>query len=226
MMNQPDTPTSTDQTPSASSPGVESQEMHWYVVKVQSNREKSIRDNLIRRIRQEGMDKYFGEIIIPTEKVIENKAGKKKIREIKLYPGYLMIQMIITDESWYLVRSTAGVGDFAGATGRPVPMLKGEVERMLGVQAEMVQGQSPQRIKTNLYLGCRVKVRQGSSFDGFQGEVSAVDETTGKVTVMIQILGRTTPVELEYWQVARLDEVGDERVRSEDKDKRDKPPKK
>src|SRR5437879_4177009 len=84
----------------------------WYVLKVQSNREKSIRDNLLRRIKREGLEAQFGEIIIPTEKVAETKGGKKKVTERKLYPGYLMIRMVLNEETWFLVRETTGVGDF------------------------------------------------------------------------------------------------------------------
>src|SRR5687767_3976870 len=95
--------------------------MQWFVLKVQSNREKSIRDSLLRRIRREGLDEDFGEIVIPTEKVVETKGGKKKVKEQKLFPGYMMIQMRLTEETWYLVRDTSGVGDFTGAAGKPSP---------------------------------------------------------------------------------------------------------
>ena len=97
-------------------------ERQWYVLKVQSNRERSIRDNLVRRIHQEGLDEFFGEIVIPTEKVVETKGGKKRITEHKLFPGYLMVQMVLNDETWYLVRSTSGVGlltTFAGSMSTP-----------------------------------------------------------------------------------------------------------
>src|SRR5579872_6751783 len=87
------------------------EQLRWYVLKVQSNREKSIRENILRRVRREGLERFFGEIIIPTEKVAETKGGKKRITERKLYPGYIMVQMILNDESWFLVRETSGVGD-------------------------------------------------------------------------------------------------------------------
>src|SRR5690242_17390725 len=106
----------------------------WYVLKVQSNREKSIRENILRRVRREGLERYFGEIIIPTEKVAETKGGKKRITERKLYPGYIMVQMILNDESWFLVRETSGVGDFTGAAGKPLPMQEHEIQRMLGLE--------------------------------------------------------------------------------------------
>ena len=102
----------------------------WYVLKVQTNRENSIRKSLERRIAREGLGEYFGQVIIPTERIVETKGGKKKVREQKLYPGYVMIQMILNDETWYLVRDTSGVGDFTGAAGKPHPMDESEVERM------------------------------------------------------------------------------------------------
>src|SRR5205809_7508394 len=91
------------------------EQLLWYVLKVQSNREKSIRDNILRRVKREGLERFFGEIIIPMEKVAETKGGKKRVTERKLYPGYIMIQMILNDETWFLVRETSGVGDFTGA---------------------------------------------------------------------------------------------------------------
>ena len=98
----------------------------WYVLKVQSNREKSIRETLIRRIKRDGLEEHFGqaddgevEVIIPTERVAETKGGKKRITHRKLYPGYIMVHMELNDETWYLVRDTSGVGDFTGAAGQP-----------------------------------------------------------------------------------------------------------
>src|SRR5262245_9758592 len=111
-----------DQPAATEAPSPADGGMYWYVLKVQSNRERSIRDSLLRRIRQEGLEEFFGEIMIPTEKVVETKGGKKRVTEHKLYPGYLMVQMVLNDETWYLVRTTSGVGDFTGSAGKPIPM--------------------------------------------------------------------------------------------------------
>ena len=97
--------------------------MDWYILKVQSNREESIREGLLRRVAIAGLDRYFGEIIVPTEKVTEFKGGKKRVIKRKLYPGYLVVQMEINEDTWFLVRETPGIGDFTGAAGRPTPML-------------------------------------------------------------------------------------------------------
>lgn len=178
----------------------DSQGMLWYVLKVQSNRERSIRDSLVRRLRQEGLDEFFGEIVIPTEKVVETKGGKKRVVEHKLYPGYLMVNMVLNDDTWYLVRSTGGVGDFTGAAGKPIPMREEEIQRMLGV--EQSRKEEPAKVKVDFETGDMVKIKDGP-FDTFQGTIHAIDEANGKITVLIEIFGRSTPVDLEYWQVER-----------------------
>lgn len=178
-------------------------EMQWYVLKVQTNRERTIRDTILKRIRLEGMEEYFGEIRIPTEKVVETKGGKRKVREQKLFPGYIMIQMILTDESWHLVRSTSGVGDFTGAAGKPVPMQEHEVQRLTGKAQESGEAAEEKvQIKFAVSPGDLVKVKEGP-FENFEGRVDSLDHHTGKVKVMIEIFGRSTEVELEHWQVEK-----------------------
>lgn len=176
--------------------------MRWYVLKVQSNREKSIRENILRRIKREALERYFGEIIIPTEKIAETKGGKKRVTEQKLYPGYIMIQMILNEESWFLVRETSGVGDFTGAGGKPVPMLDHEIQRMLGQETARTEVTQP-KIKINFSPGDTVKIKEGP-FESFEGTVDSVDEASGRVNVLIEIFGRSTPAELEYWQIERV----------------------
>jgi len=178
--------------------------LHWYVLKVQSNREKSIRDSLVRRIKREGVEDYFGEIVIPTEKVVETKGGKRKIREQKLFPGYMMIQCRLTDETWFLVRDTSGVGDFTGAAGRPIPMQEHEIQRMLGEPQAPGEEEKPHRpvVRFSVQVGDVVKVKEGA-FESFEGSVDSLDETSGKVKVIIEIFGRPTEVELEHWQVEK-----------------------
>jgi len=181
-------------------------DFQWYILKVQSNREKSIADALKRKIRVEGLERYFAkttdgkdiQVIVPTEKVTEFKAGKKKIVERKLYPGYIVVQMHITDETWFAVRETSGIGDFTGAGGKPSPMLPHEVARI--TQSEEEESAETPKLDIKFKVSDRVKVKDGT-FEGFEGEVSAIDPQSGKITVMINIFGRSTPVELEYWQV-------------------------
>ena len=172
--------------------------MDWYILKVQSNRERSIAASLQRKVAIEGLERYFGQIVVPTEKVTEFKGGKKKIVERKLYPGYIVVQMAINDDTWFAVRETSGIGDFTGSGGKPTPMLAHEVARIVQTEEE-VADESP-KLDIRFKLADKIKVKEGT-FEGFEGEVSAIDQQSGKITVMISIFGRSTPVELEYWQV-------------------------
>ena len=112
----------------------DSQTFEWYILKVQVNRETSIRDGLLRRIKMEGLEEYFEEVIVPTEDIVEfTRSGKRKVVKRKLYPGYIMVNMMLQDDSWFLVRETPGIGDFTGTLGKPSPMPADEVERILSV---------------------------------------------------------------------------------------------
>ncbi len=172
--------------------------MDWYILKVQSNREDSIRESLQRRVAIAGLDRYFSEVIVPTEMVSEFKGGKKRIVKRKLYPGYLVVHMEINEDTWFLVRETPGIGDFTGSVGKPTPMLPHEVQRIIAKQEEKTD-EAP-KLKIAFNKGDRVKINEGT-FENFEGEVEAIDEANGRVTVMINIFGRSTPVELEYWQI-------------------------
>ena len=172
--------------------------LEWYILKVQSNRESSIADALQRRVAVAGLDDYFGNIVVPTEKVTEFKGGKKRVVQRKLYPGYILAQMCINDDTWFLVRETPGIGDFTGSGGKPTPMLPHEVQRIVSKQEEKTD-EAP-KLKISFGVGDRVKINEGT-FENFEGEVSTLDQASGRVTVMINIFGRSTPVELEYWQV-------------------------
>ena len=175
--------------------------MQWYILKVQSNREKSIADALRRRVKIAGLDAFFGEIIVPTEKRTEFKGGKKKIVNQKLWPGYIVAQMAINDDTWFLVRETPGIGDFTGAAGKPTPLPPQDVDRIVA-KPEDEETKQP-TLKISFGVGDRVKINEGT-FDNFEGEVSTIDEASGRIQVMINIFGRSTPVELEYWQVETL----------------------
>jgi transcriptional antiterminator NusG len=175
--------------------------MDWYILKVQSNREESIREGLQRRVAVAGLDKYFGDIIVPVEMVSEFKGGKKRVVKRKLYPGYLVVRMEINEDTWFLVRETPGIGDFTGSAGKPTPMLAHEVSKIVAKQEEKVD-EAP-KLKIAFGVGDRVKINEGT-FENFEGEVDAVDEASGRVTVMINIFGRSTPVELEYWQIEAI----------------------
>lgn len=191
-----DKPSATDSGDSARQP--EEGKKNWYILKVQVNREDPIKKSLERRVKIAGLEAYFGEILVPTEKVTEIRGDKKRIVKKKLYPGYIMINMEINDDTWYLVRETSGIGDFTGAAGKPTPMLQHEVQRMLNLEKE-VPGDAP-KLKVGYEVGSQVKVKDGT-FENFEGVVDAIDLTSGRVTVIINLFGRSTPVELEYWQI-------------------------
>lgn len=183
--------------------GDDSSPMQWYVLKVTNNREKTVKSTLERRIKREGMERFFGEIVIPTQKVVDAKGGKKRVVEQKRFPGYMMIQMHLNDESWHLVRDTTGVADFTGAAGKPIAMQSGEVEKMLGTQREEESATEPTKVRIDLAVGEMVKVKDGP-FESFEGSVESIDETHGKINVLIEIFGRPTRTEFEYWQVEKV----------------------
>lgn len=172
---------------------------HWYVVKVQSGREESIKEAIEKRVKIEGLEEYFGQIVIPTKSVTEMRNGKRVTKEQKLFPGYLMAEVEFNDRILYLFRETSGVGDFVGGTiNRPPPPLsQREVDRMIGVK-HGEPTEVPSRPKFD--KGDKVKVTVGT-FSGMEGEVKEIIESLGKVRVELTIFGRPVSVEHEYWQV-------------------------
>jgi transcriptional antiterminator NusG len=176
-------------------------EQRWYILKVQVNREESIRDALLRRVKIEGLDRFFGDIVVPTEDVAEfSKSGKRRIVKKKLYPGYIMVHMAINDDTWFLVRETPGIGDFTGSAGKPTPMNPADVERILNLRGSKEDAETQIKTAIPYKASDRVRVKEGY-FQNFEGDVESVDEANGRVTVMINIFGRSTPVELEHWQI-------------------------
>ena len=173
----------------------------WYILKVQANREEAVMKSLQRRAAIAGYEAYFGDILIPTEKVTDFRGGKKKVTKTKLYPGYLVVSMEITEETWFLVRETPGIGDFAGALGRPTPILEHEVQKILN--SEHADAVDSPKLKINFQVGDKIKVKEGT-FENFEGDVHQIDLSNGCVTVMINIFGRSTPVKLEYWQIEAM----------------------
>ena len=174
--------------------------MDWYILKVQSNREDRFARRLSGKMKIAGLERYFDEVIVPTEKVTEFKGGKKKVVERKLYPGYIVVHMEINDDTWFLVRETSGHRRLhrrrrqadADAARTKWPRIVSDRGRRNRRSAEARTSSSP--------TGDRVKINEGN-FENFEGEVDTIDEASGRVTVMINIFGRSTPVELEYWQI-------------------------
>ena len=179
-------------------------EMKWYILKVQVNRESSICDALQRRVKMAGMESMFGEVLVPTEDVREfTKSGRQRIVKRKLYPGYIVVRMIINDDTWFLVRETSGIGDFTGAVGKPAPLEESEIERIVAstkIGEDEEKGEDQIKVQFPYKTGDRVRVKEGY-FQNHEGEVSAIDERNGRITVMINIFGRPNPVELDHWHV-------------------------
>ena len=178
----------------------------WYILKVQVNREDSIRQALQRRYLRDGLEEYFGDVVVPTEDVAEfTKSGKRRIVKRKLYPGYIMVHMAINDDTWFVVRETPGIGDFTGSGGRPTPMDAVDVERILKVgKPEEEASDATVRAAIPFAPNDQIRVKEGN-FQNFEGTVETIDEAKGHVTVLFSIFGRPTPVELPHWQIEKLD---------------------
>ena len=178
--------------------------MKWYVLRVASNKEESVRDALVRKVKIEGLESRIGRILVPTLKEKKMKAGVLKIVERKLYPGYVFVEMATEEDGsvnegvWFLIKETSGVGDFIGSDGKPTSMPDQDVTGMLAASEKAEE--QPGLSGLNIHKGDQVKITDGA-FESFEGEVGTIDEASGRVTVMINIFGRSTPVELEYWQI-------------------------
>ena len=181
----------------------ENPDLKWYVLRVQSNKEESVQENLEKRIKVHDLQDRIVRVLVPVEKVSEIKGGKKRISKRKVYPGYVMVQMVFDDDTWYLVRETPGIGDFVGGAPntRPMPMPQHEVDKMLG-EAEKDDDDLP-TLKIAFNEGDSVKINEGH-FENFNGVVREVIPAKGVVIVEVTIFGRPTPVELEYWQIETI----------------------
>ncbi len=174
--------------------------MRWYVVHAYSGFEKSVQKNLLERIRRSGMQDRFGEILVPVEEVVEMKLGQKSISERKFFPGYILVQMDMTDESWHLVKSTPKVTGFVGGTSnKPTPISEKEVQNILRQVQEGVEKPKP---KVLFEVGEAVRVTEGP-FTDFHGNVEEVNYDKSKLRVSVMIFGRSTPVELDFGQVEK-----------------------
>ena len=178
--------------------------MDWYIIKVAFNREDGIRDALLKRIKRAGLEELFGEILVPTEDVVTYaRNGTRRVVKRKLYPGYIMAYMALNDDSWFLVRETPGVGDFTGSGGKPTPMLPEDVEKIVKKPVDDDEEEPAMKTAIPFRVGDRVRVKEGN-FQNLEGEVEKVDESNGRVTVIISIFGRSTPVEIDHWQIEEI----------------------
>ncbi|MDB4052468.1 transcription termination/antitermination protein NusG [Octadecabacter sp.] len=171
----------------------------WYSVSVLSNFEKKIAETIRVTAEEQGLTDQIAEVLVPTEEVIEVRRGKKVTAERRFMPGYVLVQMEMSDEGYHLVNSINRVTGFLGPQGRPMPMRDAEVQQILG---RVEEGQETPRSIINFEIGEKVKVNEGP-FEDFDGMVEEVDEENNRLKVTVSIFGRATPVELEFTQVTK-----------------------
>jgi len=170
----------------------------WYVLHTYSGYEDAVAKNLKQRIESLGMEDKIFSVLVPKEKKIKIKNGKRKTVEEKIYPGYVLVEMIVTDDSWYVVRNTPRVTGFIGAGTTPVPVSLKEIENLkkrIGIEVP--------KYKVDVSIGSLVKVTDGP-FKDFEGKISEIDESKGKLKVLVNIFGRDTPVEVDSLQIKKL----------------------
>jgi transcriptional antiterminator NusG len=169
----------------------------WYVVHCYSGYEKKVRHNLEQRIETMGMKEKIFDVFVPTEEEIEVKEGKRRTVERRVFPGYILVNMILSEESWYVVRNTPGVTGFVGMGNQPIPLRPEEVALIV----KRMEADAP-RIKVTFRVGERIRIVDGP-FNDFRGTVAEIDMERAKVRVMVNFFGRETPVELDFLQVEK-----------------------
>ncbi len=174
------------------------QKRNWYVIHTYSGYEESVAKNLRQRVDSLGMEDKIFDVLVPKEKKIKIKSGKRKNVEEKIYPGYVLVEMIVTDDSWYVVRNTPNVTGFVGVGTTPVPVSQEEIDSL-----KKRMGTETPSYKIEVKVGDSVKVTDGP-FKDSDGKVSEVDQERGKVKVMVNMFGRDTPVELDSLQIKKL----------------------
>lgn len=171
---------------------------NWYVLHTYSGYEEAVVRNLKQRIESMGMEDKIFNVLVPTERKIKIKSGKRKVVEEKVYPGYVLVEMIVTDDSWYVVRNTPRVTGFVGSGTTPTPISPEEIKDL---QKRM--GVEEPKYKIDFALGDSVKITDGP-FKDTDGKVAEIDEDRGRVKVLISMFGRETPVELDFLQVKKI----------------------
>jgi transcriptional antiterminator NusG len=174
--------------------------MRWYIIHCYSGFEKKVAQSIQEQSTAQGMNDLFEDIVVPTEEVVEMRRGQKVASERRFFPGYVLVNMEMTDQTWHLVRNTPKVTGFLGGGGRPVPISDAEAQRVIRQVAEGVENPKP---SITFEIGEMVRVSDGP-FTSFNGTVQDVDEDRARLKVAVSIFGRATPVELEYTQVEKV----------------------
>lgn len=173
-------------------------EKQWFVIHTYAGYENKVKDNLEKRAESMHMEDHIFRVIVPMEDEIQVKDGRKKVVQRKVFPGYVLVEMILTDHSWYVVRNTSGVTGFVGAGNKPVPLKEEEINAILE-QMGVIEG----RVKLQFAVGESVRVKEGP-FENFIGVVDELFPDKGKLKVSVSMFGRETPVELEFYQVEKI----------------------
>jgi transcriptional antiterminator NusG len=179
---------------------VAERQKQWYVIHTYSGYENKVKTNLEKRVTSMGMEDKIFRVMVPVEEAMEIKDGKKRVVQKKIFPGYVLVEMVMTDDSWYVVRNTPGVTGFVGSGNRPTPLLEDEVQQILRQMG--LTDQKP-RPRLDLEVGQNIRVRSGP-FDGFIGVIDEIDIERGKLRVLVSMFGRETPLELDFTQVEKL----------------------
>jgi transcriptional antiterminator NusG len=175
-------------------------EMAWYVVHTYSGFEHKVKLSLEERSKQLKKEQFFGEVVVPEENVVELVKGQKRTTKRRFFPGYILVKMILTDETWHIVKNTPKVTVFVGDKLKPVPVSEAEIQKMTN---RIVEGQAKPRPRVSFQEGENVKVVDGP-FSNFNGVIEEVNHDKGKVKVLVSIFGRSTPVELDFIQVEKV----------------------
>jgi transcriptional antiterminator NusG len=180
--------------------------MQWYVLRVAANKEVQVKESLDQKVEKEGLADLIGRIEVPVEQIKRIRGSKQTIHKRKLYPGYVFMEMEATEDgrvpekAWFTIKGTSGVGDFIGTEGMPTPMRDTDVAKML-LEAEKPE-EAPS-IKVEFRKGDQIKIREGA-FENFEGVVDSIDSERGIVKVIVTIFGRSTTLDIEYWQIEKV----------------------
>jgi transcription termination/antitermination protein NusG len=180
--------------------------MKWYVLRVASNKEMHVKDVLTTKVKALGITDVIGRIEVPVEKVKKVRGSKQTVHKRKLYPGYIFMEMEtekdgkVPEKAWFVIKEVPGVGDFVGTEGMPTAMRDTDVAKML---VEVEKPEEAPSIKVDFKKGDQIKIREGP-FESFEGTVEAIDQDRGIVKVIVEIFGRSTPLDIEYWQIEKV----------------------
>lgn len=172
-------------------------EAEWFVIHSYSGYENKVQKNLVHRIESMGMQSKIFQIVVPTEEEVELREGQRRVTERRVFPGYILVQMIMDEDSWYVVRNTPGVTGFVGSGTKPIPLRQEEVDKIL----KRMEAEAP-KVKVNFKTGQKVRIVEGP-FEDFMGTVDEIDTDRARVRVLVNFFGRETPVELDFLQVER-----------------------